>query len=378
MKVGLNATCFNDRPSGARQRFIGIYGALIAARPECAFVIYEPADCRVAQWFADAPNVTAVATPVPSGGGLAKTLAGAGFWHHRLRADRLDLFECFNLPLVTAPDCPTILTVHDIRYTHTDVPQPRRAINRLILRRALRAADTVIAVSDTIAAEIRAFDPGAQVVRIYNGIAPAPFAATPPEATAALRARLGLDAEFALAVGHFEPRKNYPALIAAFGELAAQGTALDLAIVGNDSGEKAAAAAQIAALGIGDRVHLFSDVPDADLHALYRMAAMVVVPSLYEGFGLALLEAMAAHRPLAVSDIAVFRELLGADGVYFDPRDPAACAAQINALRNDPARAAAFVAAGDRRLADFAFARLAAEVGAVHDRVAQRKPAAAR
>ena len=373
MRVGLNATCLNDRPSGARQRFIGIYGALIAARPETEFVIYEPADCAVAGWFAGAANITAVRTPVPSSGRLGPIPSLLGYWQRRLRRDRLDLLEAFNLPLVAAPDCPTILTIHDIRYTHADVAQPRRAINRLILRRALRQANTVIAVSDTIGAEVRAVWPTAEVVRIYNGIAPGAFINEDPEALAALRARIGLSGDFALAVGHFEARKNYPALAAAFARLAAQGAALDLVIVGNDSGERAAIAAQIAALGLCARVHLLSNVADADLRALYRMAAMVVVPSLYEGFGLAVLEAMAAHRPLVVSDIPVFRELLGPQGVFFSPHDADACAAQMAALLGDPARAAAQVAAGDRRLGDFTFARLAEQVGALHDRIAARR-----
>lgn len=373
MRVGLNATCLNDRPSGARQRFIGIYGALIAARPETEFVIYEPADCAVAGWFAGATNITGVRTPVPSSGRLGPIPSLLGYWRRRLRRDRLDLLESFNLPLVAAPDCPTILTIHDIRYTHPDIAQPRRAINRLILRRALRAADTVIAVSDTIAGEIRKFHPAAPVVRIYNGIAPAPFVAANPPHIAALRARLNLKADFVLAVGHFEPRKNYPVLVDAFARLAARGTALDLVIVGNGSGERAAVAAQIAALGLAARVHLLSNVPDDDLRALYGMAALVVVPSLYEGFGIALLEAMAAHRPLVVSDIPVFRELLGPHGVFFSPYDADACATQMAALLGDPARAAAQVAAGDRRLGDFTFTRLAEQVGALHDRIAARR-----
>ena len=51
MKVGLNATCFNDRPSGAKQRFVGIYSELIKCLPDTEFVIYEPSDCRVGSWF---------------------------------------------------------------------------------------------------------------------------------------------------------------------------------------------------------------------------------------------------------------------------------------------------------------------------------------
>ena len=56
-RIGINATSLNDRPSGARQRFVGLYGALFRTNPDIDYIIYEPSDCRVAGWFADLPNV---------------------------------------------------------------------------------------------------------------------------------------------------------------------------------------------------------------------------------------------------------------------------------------------------------------------------------
>ena len=76
MRIGLNATCFNDRPSGANQRFLGIYGALVRRRPDIEFVVYEPADQRIADWFGGAPNVVARPTPIPSVGRFARLRAG--------------------------------------------------------------------------------------------------------------------------------------------------------------------------------------------------------------------------------------------------------------------------------------------------------------
>ena len=80
MRVGLNATCLNDRPSGARQRFLGIYGALFRRLPDVEFVIYEPNDCRLTKWFEGLSNVTARVTPVPSMGRLGKFKAGISYW----------------------------------------------------------------------------------------------------------------------------------------------------------------------------------------------------------------------------------------------------------------------------------------------------------
>ena len=77
MRIGLNATAFNDRPSGARQRFVGIYGALIRQRPDWEFIIYEPTDCRVTEWFDGAPNVVARSTPIASSDTCVKATTSA-------------------------------------------------------------------------------------------------------------------------------------------------------------------------------------------------------------------------------------------------------------------------------------------------------------
>lgn len=370
MRIGLNATCFDDRASGAKQRFLGIYGALISAHPEIDFVIYEPADCRVAQWFEGAANVFACPTPVPSKGQLRKAVAGAMFWRHRLRADRLDLFETFNLPMVVAPDCPTLLTIHDIRYVQEDVAPIKRLANSIVLRRALAGAARVVAVSETIRSEILHFCPGSQVTTVYNGVDPARFDDPGAAAIAAVRALFDLPAHFALSVGHIEPRKNYGTAVAAFAELARRGSELSLVIVGRDSGECAQIQLEIARQGVVDRVRILGDVNDAALQCLYQTCELVLLPSLYEGFGLALLEAMAASRPLVLSDIAVFRELTEGQGCYFTPTDGIACAGRIEALRSDPGLSAALVAYGDRRVADFAFPTLAEEVYALYLKLA--------
>src|SRR5687767_740598 len=97
LRVGLNATRFNDRPSGAKQRFVGIYGALIRQNPDTEFLIYEPVDCHVASWFEGAANVIARRTPIPSVGRLEAMLKGTAFWRSTIKGDRLDIFETFNL-----------------------------------------------------------------------------------------------------------------------------------------------------------------------------------------------------------------------------------------------------------------------------------------
>ncbi len=366
MRVGLNATCFNDRPSGARQRFCGIYGELIRRCRDTEFVVYEPADCRVAEWFVGAPNVTARRTPIPSSGRLRRALRGLGYWRKALAADRLDLFEAFNLPLVKAPHCPTLLTLHDLRPVRRDVPPVARLGYAAILRHALAQAAHVIAVSHTVEREILEFRPGTPVSTIYNGVDIAALRAAPTGGSDL--ARWALIERFVLSIGHLEPRKNHLALIDAIGRLRDQGLRVPLVIAGNDAGQGAAIREAIRRLDLADRIEIVEGATDEQLRLLYRRSAFVVFPSLYEGFGIPILEAMALARAVLLSDLPVFREITEDRGIYFPPADSAAMAAAIATLWTDPAACDRLVDYGDERVTAFGFLALAGELEQLYGR----------
>lgn len=367
MRVGLNATCFNDRPSGANQRFVGLYGALIRQNPHIEFVVYEPSDQRIAGWFGDAPNVSARVTPIPSVGRLARVRAGFNYWSRRLREDRLDVFEAFHLPLVRAPDCPTILTIHDLRPLLRDTPTPTRAMATLVLHHAFARADHVIAVSDAVADEVRAFHPAARVSTVYNGVDPASFAMPSAQAVAAVRARYALPGSYLLAVGHLEARKNLPMLIEAVALLRCRGMARPLAIVGNDGGERAAIRSRIAEHGLADLVTVIEHADNDAVRALYAGCEMLVFPSRYEGFGIPILEAMAMDKPMVLADTAVFRELTAGQGVYFPVDDAQAASEAIERTWRAPTEQARQRAFGRARLHDFTFNQLAGQVAALYE-----------
>lgn len=365
MRIGINATSLSERPSGARQRFLGPYRALFRSRPENSYLIYEPRDCRVAEWFGDLPNVTGVATPLGGDKRWQRLIRGATYWNRRLRSDRLDLFETLHLPAVIAPACPTVLTVHDIRAGGASEPLVARTLYRAMLRRSLRQADAVITVSDAMRAELAAVEPTASITTIYNGVDPARFEAA-TGSVSAIAADLGLPGDFLLAVGHFEPRKNYASLIEAMAMLGRTNPRVGLAIVGKDGGGLAETRALIERLGLSRHIHLLHSVDDRQLSGLYDAARLVVFPSTYEGFGIPLIEAMAAGCALCLSDIPVFRELTEDRGAYFPPLDPPAIAAAVAALLDSPDRRADLVAYGRRRVGDFAFDKLAAQLDTLH------------
>jgi glycosyltransferase involved in cell wall biosynthesis len=367
VRIGLNATCFDDRPSGANQRFRQLYGAVIRRNPDTEFLIYDSADAPVSAWFDGLPNAAARRTPVPSRGRIARARTGMRYWTRALRRDALDLFETFSLPLVAAPDCPTLLTVHDLRAVHAGVGTTiDRLLARIVLRDAFDRASHIVTVSGAVRDEILARHPSADVSLIHNGIDRAAFEAPDPDLIAATRERYALPGAFALCVGHLEPRKNLPLLIDAVAILRRRGRARPLVIVGRDGGQRRTIAARIARLRVETLVTLIDDADDAALRGLYAASSLVVMASRDEGFGIPLLEAMAAGKPLVLSDIPVFRELTQARGCYFGVDDAQGAAAAIDRVWTDAAVRDRLVGLGRDRVRDFGFDRLADRMSSLY------------
>ena len=237
MKIGLNATCINDKPTGARQRFLGIYGKLIKRLPEAEFIVYEPSDCRVGDWFSGEPNVSIRRTPLPSEGRARKFVSGLRYWRTELSKERLDIFEGLNLPLVKAPTGQTLLTIHDIRGTRSESNIVERTAYKVFLERSLKSADHVITVSEAMRREILNAFPYLTISVIYNGIDAQNFYAISEVEQHTVRRKYDLPEEFILAVGHFDRHKNYLRLVDAIARLRDQGRSCNLLIVGNERSE---------------------------------------------------------------------------------------------------------------------------------------------
>ncbi len=330
---------------------------VIRRNPQHQFIIYEPAEHRIGAWFADCPNVAVRMTPIPGNGRIARTIAGLRYWRGAFARDALDVFEGFSLPLIAAP-CHTLMTIHDLRALQAP-SRIERTLARIVLRHAFARVDRVIAVSGTVRDAILAVRPATRVTVVHNGVLRhrgQECGMLPP----------GVPQRFVLAVGHLEARKNLPMLIDAIARLRDGGMLCPLVLAGRDGGMRASIHRQIARLGLRDIVTVVEDADDAMVRALYAACTLVAVPSSYEGFGIALIEAMAARRPLVTSDIAVFREVTEDRGRYFPVSDSASAAAAIDGVWNDPAEQARLVAYGDHRVGDFAFERLADRIAALY------------
>jgi len=362
MRVGINATCINNRPSGARQRFLGIFSELIKRLPGTEFVFFEPEDCAVASLLGEATNVSARRTPLSSTSRFQRFSRGLRYWPSVLAAEHFDLFESLHMPIVKAPTGQTLLTIHDVRGLHSGAGFLERQLFRRALQHSLRLADHVVTVSEQVRSEILGFSSDTSVSVVYNGLDLSVFAPAAPARLASIRKALALPNEFVLAVGHFELRKNYPRLLEAMARLSASNQQTDLVIVGNDSGQRKHVAKLADELGIAGQVHLLTDLTDSNVRAVYQLCELFVFPSLYEGFGIPILEAMAAGKPMVLSDIPVFREITQDRGVYFDPLDPDAIASRILSVLASTAEQERLVAYGRNRVRDFAFEALAEQM----------------
>lgn len=363
MKIGINATCFNHRPSGAKHRFIGIYGELVTQLPETEFVVFEPKDCRIASWFDGATNVRVRSTPLPSEGRVKRFIEGVRYWDKALSDEQLSVFEVANLPLIKAPTGKTILTIHDIRGLRPESDLVERSIYQLFMERSLRGADHVVTVSNAMKNQLLHLFPELSISVIYNGIDPNQFKYIEEDDLKAVRRRHCLPEQFVLAVGHFEKRKNYLQLVNAVARLRDRGQSCGLVIIGNNSGDREKIEGRVQKLNLTRNVTLLSGLSDLDVRCIYKLCSLFVFPSSYEGFGIPILEAMASNRPMVLSDLPVFREITQDRGIYFPHDDVELMADAIEKGLSSTGERTKLVEYGKERVKDFSFQSLAKQIG---------------
>jgi glycosyltransferase involved in cell wall biosynthesis len=244
--------------------------------------------------------------------------------------------------------CPLVVTIHDCtieRDLGFAGGWHRQAGLKLATRTVLRRAAATTAPSSASLAEIRQHYPSApHPTLVPNGVDSGQFAAVTAAAVAAARHRYRLPERFILTVGAHRPHKNHGILVRALTALPAD---VSLVIVGYfDSSFPDPLPGLIAGLGLASRVLLVPEVADELLPAVYRAASVFAFPSLAEGYGLPVLEAMASGVPVVASDIPVLSEVAGPAAVLVPPDDVAGWAAAMAEILADPAVSAGLAAAG--------------------------------
>jgi len=264
-----------------------------------------------------------------------------------------------------------VVTIHDL--IHRFYPDTHGGLKArgmaLLVPLAIRRSHRVISVSSSTADDlVRELGvPRAKIDVVPEAVGPHPRAAPVPAAE--LRERHGLGSRrIVLTVAAKRPHKNLPRLLEALALIPADRRPVLLVPGYGTAFHDSELDALVTRLGIAGDVRLLGWVSDAELEGLYAAAAVFAFPSLYEGFGLPVLEAMARGLPVACSDRGSLREVAGDAARRFDPERPAEIAAAIGAVLDDPAEAERLRAAGRAQAARFTWEATAQATLASYER----------
>jgi alpha-1,3-rhamnosyl/mannosyltransferase len=289
----------------------------------------------------------------------------------RLGADLIH-YPHFDAPVLVGRT-PVVATIHDARdLARQDffigMSRLKRAYMHWFIARSLRRA-TVITVSHAMARDLGArFGVDPQRIPVTQEAADPAFAAAAPEQVRAFRKKLGLERPFVLCVGERRPHKNQAMLVRAFAQCRSRATH-DLVIIGKVYAGFRLPEETAQQLGIADRVRVLDPVDAQDLVAAYTGADLFVLISLYEGFGLPVLEAMACGTPVIASSTTATGEVTGEGGVRVDPENPGAVAAAIDRMLLDEQERARWIARGRQWARRFTWERTASETLAIYRRI---------
>jgi glycosyltransferase involved in cell wall biosynthesis len=376
--VGLNAQLLDFSPtyrSGGISRYI--YHLLVHLRSLdgddrfCVFVGRRPVDAALAP----TPRFRWRPVGLPTARPAVRILWEQALQPGALRREGVDLLHspAFVQPVLWRG--PSVVSFMDLSFLR--FPRAFNRGNRLYLttmaRVAARRADHLLAISEHTRQDLIHLL-GARPDRVtvtYCGV-DAAFRPLPEAEVAAFRARRELPAEFILYLGTLEPRKNVPRLLDAYARLRQRGTVPPLVLAGGRGWGDHPIDARVEALGLTDSVRFLGYVPTAELPLCYNAASVFVYPSLYEGFGLPPLEALACGTPVVASNASSLPEALGDAALLVDPRDVVALADALDAALGDAALRDRLRAAGPAQARRFSWRQMAEQTLAVYHRVQQR------
>lgn len=352
-RVAIDCRYLGPRPSGIGESVAALVRYLPGLAPDLDFTLLRHPAASAP--LSDAPNVREIVVRSPANGPVT-------LLHLPLAADLAGI-DLFHAPANILPGglaMPAITTVHDVMWlTHPQWCNPapwgrvERAFYRHGITRALAKSAVISTVSEASRAAICEVRPDAapRVFVTLSGVA-SDFAPQPRDD--ALLARCGVPAgrRFCLVVGQGAPYKNHAGALRGFAVAAAGRPDLDLVMVRRRGGDGAGLERLAQSLGLGGRVHLLPPVERSALVQLYGAAEALLHPSLAEGFGNPVAEAMACGCPVITSDCSAMPEVAGGSALLVNPRDPQAIAAALGQVLDTPGLAADLRARGFARAAE--------------------------
>lgn len=369
-RIALDCRYLGPRPSGIGEGVAALVRHLPALAPDCEFTFLRHPQARAP--LSNAGNVREISVNSPANGPitllrlpLAVDLAG------------IDLFHAPANILPGGLAMPAITTIHDVMWlTHPQWCNPgtwgriERAFYAHGITRALTRSAGIATVSSATRAAIAAHAPrvAPRITVTRPGVA-ADFAPAPRDEAALARIGLPAGRRYCLIVGQAAPYKNHDRALRAFAAALGQRADIDLVLVRRRGASGAALDRCTRALGIGARVHVLPTVSRADLVQLYASAELLLHPSLCEGFGNPVAEAMACGCPVITSNVSAMPEVAGGAAVLVDPQDENDIAAALLRVTGDAALRAAMRERGLARAAELDWRAFAAANLALYRRV---------
>ncbi|MGB9751894.1 glycosyltransferase family 4 protein [Roseiflexus castenholzii] len=363
MHVGIDFTAGAWQGAGIGRYTRELIGAILTQSPDLRFTLFYAAGFpgaapppylpEVRRLCASHPRTRAVPIPLPP-----RRLTQ--LWH-RLRVPLPIEWLTGPLDILHAPDfvapptrARTLVTIHDLSYmVHPECAVPGvAAFLRDAVPRTLRRADVIVADSESTRRDLqRLLNIAPERVSVVYPAVDERFRPLPPEMCEPVRRRLRLPSRFILFVGTIEPRKNLVRLLEAFARIdpatRRQGSGdLFLVIAGRRGWMDQPVFETLDRLGLRDRVQILDFVADSDLPVVYNLAQAFVYPSIYEGFGLPPLEALACGTPVVTSDNSSLPEVVGSAALLVPADDVAALTQGMSRLLNDNALRAQLRQAG--------------------------------
>lgn len=358
MRIGLNLLYLVPGAVGGTEIYARhLVSALAALRPDDDFVAFAGEEAAPTL---DLPsNVEVRRLPVKAANKPLRIAAELALLPVAAGRARVDLLHSVGTtsPLVTG--CPSVVTIHDLIYEHfpATFPSASRLGLKALVGPGARRATRVHAISEFTKRDVmeRLRVPEERIDVVLNGYGIAPPSGVTPAGEVRRRFGIGADERIVLCVSAALEHKNLKRLIEAMERVDAR-----LVVAGHAGREKLEGAT------------FTGWVDDADLEGLYALADAAVYPSLFEGFGMPALEAMARGVPLACSNATSLPEVTGDAAVLFDPRDVGAMRAAIRRVLDDPPPD--LVERGRERAGGFTWERCARGVWEIYEKAA-RSPA---
>lgn len=278
----------------------------------------------------------------------------------------------YTLPLGIKARC--VVTIHDL--THLRFPEffslAQRSYAYVMMQHAIRSAEVIITTSEFSKRDmVRMFRLEEDRIRaIHLGVSPHFQLPVKKTAVTGFRKKFHLTHPYVLFVGNVKPHKAADTLMAAFASVRHTFPELELVFVGSNGSGRTAKSVRMEYFAQGN-VRRLGYLNDEEIVLAYHAAEMLVMPSLYEGFGLPVLEAMACHTPVIISDGGSLPEIASNAAIVVKKRNPRMLAQAITAVLEDPRLKHELVQKGKKRVRDFSWDTTAAKTLEIYDRMAQ-------